>query len=439
MEPHDLESFAIDHSKSITAGGGTPDGQSNRPATLELHSGAVPDGLTDHEQWVCWRCEWDADRDGCRKVPIDADTGHNAKPNDSRTWTDFESSLAYHDRDATDTDGVGFVVDDGDKFVGIDLDDCRDPNTGQIDRWALDVIEAVGSYTEVSPSGTGVRIFVLAVLPDGGSRGDVDGADGHLEMYDDGRYLTVTGHQIDDSPETVEQSNDAVARVHAEHIAGTDGDDGDGDVERPSTRATDSGSASESEAPGGNGLRDDEVFELATSARNGEKFCRLWDGDTSAYSSPSEATAALLYYLAFWTGGDAEQMDRLFRRSGLMRKKWDDPRGEKTWGRNEIRSAIGSCPNFYLPVPDDLKDELSEPAVSDGGRNETSAPTVKRAYRSVQANGGTATTAEVVDSPLFDRKTTQARESLRWLEDRGFVEWEKKGRESIWAIRDTGS
>src|SRR5207302_522329 len=70
------------------------------------------------------------------------------------------------------------------------------------------------------------------------------------------------------------------------------------------------------------GLTDDEILCRARTAANGDKFRRLWGGDTGGYVSPSEADLSLCSLLAFWTGPDAERIDRLFRKSGLMREKW---------------------------------------------------------------------------------------------------------------------
>ena len=82
--------------------------------------------------------------------------------------------------------------------------------------------------------------------------------------------------------------------------------------------------------PGTSYLSDDSVIVKASEAKNGEKFRRLWSGDITGYPSHSEADAALTSMLAFWCGGDAGQIDRLFRQSGLMREKWDELRGADT-------------------------------------------------------------------------------------------------------------
>lgn len=321
-----------------------------RPGPLPLDPESVPDVITTYSQWVAWRYKFDTDRDEWTKVPIDTTTGRFAKSTDPNTWTSFGDAVAYHERTETDTDGVGFVVSDDDLLVGIDLDDVRDPNTGDLEAWAVELFEDVSTYTEVSPSGTGLRLFGFGFIPDGGTRADVNGADGHLEMYEIGRYLTVTGHKIDGAPEDVRQVNDAIADAHAEYIA-----DDEPDSERP--KAADDGDVqadSSGTNPGGDGretgsFTDDELLERAKNAENGNKFGRLWLGNTEGYPSHSEADLALCGLLAFWTGGDRARMDRLFRQSGLFRDKWDDDRGARTYGERTIAKALEGRTDFYDP------------------------------------------------------------------------------------------
>src|SRR5262249_30403713 len=103
-------------------------------------------------------------------------------------------------------------------------------------------------------------------------------------------------------------------------------------------------------------LDDDEVLMLALAAQNGNDVQKLWDGDTSANSGDaSAADLALCGYLAFWTGKNAEQMDRLFRRSKLMRDKWDENRGGQTYGERTVTKAIDGCTAIYT------HDELAGP------------------------------------------------------------------------------
>ena len=96
-------------------------------------------------------------------------------------------------------------------------------------------------------------------------------------------------------------------------------------------------------------LSDRELIDRGHQARNGAKFARLWQGNATGYPSPSEATAALLEMLVFWCGDDPARVGRLFRQSGLMRKKWNRDQSGSTWGAIEIQKAIGRATEFYTP------------------------------------------------------------------------------------------
>lgn len=316
---------------------------SDRPEALTFKPGAVPDKLRDRDNWVAWRHEWKSGREGWTKIPIDATTGDFGSPTDPRTWSSFERALDYHDDPATDTDGVGFVVSDSGAVCGIDLDDCRDPATGDIDPWARDLLEAVPTYAEVSPSGTGLRAFGLGFVPDGGNRGDIDGAEGHLEIYDTGRYLTVTGHAVEESPATVEQVHTEIDSIHGEHIrddAETAKTDADGGVQADSPGSNPGGNTT-----GSGSLTDETLVERAKNAKNGDDFERLWNGSTAGHPSHSEARLALLNRLAFWTGGDDGRMLELFKKSDLYRGDDDDRKLENY----DIAKARQGTSEFYDP------------------------------------------------------------------------------------------
>ncbi|SEW20437.1 phage/plasmid primase, P4 family [Halobacterium jilantaiense] len=314
-----------------------------RPEPLDVTPSAIPDTLTNQDAWVCWRYEWDADREDWTKLPVDVNTGGIAKSTDGETWTSFEDAVSYHAKQTTDTDGIGFVLHDEATILGLDLDDCRDPETGDREAWADHVLEKVPTYAEVSPSGTGLRLLGLGFVPEGGNRADVEDEPGHIEMYDTGRYLTVTGHRIEDTPADVTQVHQAVKDVHGEYIASdaesAGSEDGPGGV-NPTPKAGKTGSVP---------LSDADLIEKAKNAENGEKFRRLWNGDTAGYPSQSEADQALVNLLAFWTGGDRSRIDSLFRESGLYREKWDADRGDRTYGERTIRTALEGQTEFYDP------------------------------------------------------------------------------------------
>ncbi len=300
---------------------------SGRPDPLQVREDGIPPVLKQQDQWICWRYEWTEDREEWTKIPVDPNTGGRASSTDSATWTSFSDAVKFHERTETDSDGLGFVFAEDDDLVGIDLDDCRDPETGHPEQWAVDIVNTLESFTEVSPSGTGFHVFAAGEIPAGGNRKD------DVEMYDSGRYFTVTGHHVDITPLLVESRQDAIADVHAEYIA-------DDEQERAGPEFTPAAEMDGAE------LSDEERLERARNADNGEKFRQLYDrGDASGYPSHSEARQALANMLAFWTRGDERRMLELFRRSALCRGD-DDLR---TFEHYEIPTALEGRTEFYDP------------------------------------------------------------------------------------------
>lgn len=307
------------------------------PVRVQPDPDDIPADLKKRDQWVCWRVEV---RDGDpTKVPINAETGGRAKASDPEdmntaraTWTSFEAAWAYHTDPETDSAGIGYVFDPDGPFCGVDLDDCRDPDGPTVETWAREILEALETYAEVSPSGTGVHAILRGEVPEGGNR------KGDVELYDSARYFTVTGEHLGLTPLTVEARQAELEAVHAEYIAEDDtGESPDGDV-TPGVDADRPGVG----FPGS----DEELIETARNAGNGGKFDRLWSGDTGGYDSHSEADQALCSILAFYTGRDPDRIDRLFRQSGLVRDKWTD---REDYRERTIGTALDGRTEFYEP------------------------------------------------------------------------------------------
>lgn len=291
----------------------------------------IPDELRERDRWVCWRVK---DRDGKpTKVPVDANTGDFAKSDDEDTWASFEKAREYHENEATDTAGVGFMFSRDGRYAGVDLDDCVEPATGSVDAWARDIVERLDSYTEFSPSGTGLHVIVEGIVPPKGSRS------GNVEMYDERRFFTVTGDVGTGTSKSVEKRDGALKEVHADYVRNDEGDE-------DTTGGTHDGVNG---GPTDVDLEDEELLQKARNAENGDKFDALWNGSTAGYPSQSEADEALCCLLAFWTGGDRQRIDDLFRRSGLMRDKWDEDRGDKTYGERTIDAALSQVDEYYEP------------------------------------------------------------------------------------------
>ena len=287
-------------------------------------------------QWLNWRYE---ERDGkLTKVPICPHTGELAAVDRPETWGTYEEALrAWEERGH---DGLGFVFTEGDPYTGIDFDKCRDSETGEIEEWARELIEHLDSYTELSPSGSGIHVIAKAELPPGGRR------KGRIEMYDSRRFFTMTGRYLPGTPTTIVERQAEVEALHQKLFG----------LARADTNGHGSLGSS-------NNLSNTEILASARQAANGEAFERLWSGDTSDYASGSEADLALCSRLAYWTGGDLGRVDELFRQSGLYRPKWDERHyGDgRTYGQATIKKALEGATEFYTVADDEWEDPVPLP------------------------------------------------------------------------------
>ncbi len=287
----------------------------------------VPQCLRDLAQWVGWKY---VERDGKQtKCPVNAKGGGLADSTDPATWATFDEALAAYRSDSLA--GVGFVFTRGGGFSGVDLDSCLDPETGAPKPWAEEIIRRLNSYTEVSPSGRGVKVFLRASKP--GSRCRKAYEDGEVEVYDAGRFFTVTGRRLGGTSAEVEERQTELQEVYAEVF-------GDEEAPKPAAPPTD-------RVPR---LGDEAILKKAfRSRKSGEKFQTLWNGQWNGYfNSPSEADSSVVFTLAFYTK-DPAQIDRLFRQSRLFRPKWDEYHGEQTYGELTIAKALQKVTGQYRP------------------------------------------------------------------------------------------
>jgi primase-polymerase (primpol)-like protein len=283
----------------------------------------VPAELRKLRQWVGWEYARG------KKRPLDPATGEGASTTDSETWGTFSEADARFER-------VGFVFTEDDPYCGIDLDDCLDPRTGEVCPAAWDVVVALDSYTEVSPSGKGLKVWVRATKP--GCRCSTRDTPwgGKIEVYDRGRFFAVTGKVVRERP--IRDAQGAVDGLY-ERFLGQERRAVVTPLRRPSS--------------GGAALSDDEVRAKARGCRHtGARFAELHDNGSSVVpvGERSEADYYFCSRLAYWTGGDADQMKRLFRLSDLARGKYAEKghHGEDYLDRT-VRRAIRDCKRFYDP------------------------------------------------------------------------------------------
>jgi putative DNA primase/helicase len=283
----------------------------------------IPKELKEEALFCLWKYE---ERDGKKtKVPYKID-GKKARPNLITDFSSFDSVSKLVDKYS----GIGMGVFNG--FSAVDIDHCVED--GVPNEIATDIINTMKSYTELSPSGTGVRIiFKVDDFNFDKNIYYIHNAKIGLEIYVSGvtrKFVTLTGNQINDY---------GIANCHTalEEVLNTY-------MKRPCVVKA------SIESNRVSFLTDEELIEKAYNAKNGLKFQSLMAGEIPEGKSHSDADMALASILAFWSNGDIEQMDRLFRESGLMRDKWDELRGDCTYGEITLTKAIANSTVFYAPV-----------------------------------------------------------------------------------------
>jgi NrS-1 polymerase HBD domain len=268
-----------------------------KPIPLVVLPNNIPADLKALDQWLVWRYFL---KDGdWTKPPLDANKSGNAgSSTDPKTWATVEKALSTYQLGTLD--GIGLALTEKNGIVGFDLDDCRNPETGDIAPWALKIVEQVPTYWEISTSGTGLRGFGYGRKPGGRCR------TGDFEMYSHGRYLCLTGHHLDGTPQTIEAVQASIDLIYAEMFPAQD--------RQPSSNG---------DSPH---TDDTAIVDALRRFKNGAKFCRLFDdGDISIspyHGDHSIADQGLCRLIAFRTQ-DPDQVDRIFRLSALFRQKWE--------------------------------------------------------------------------------------------------------------------
>ena len=298
----------------------------------------IPTEMTILPQWCAYKLEM---VDGRRtKVPYEISTGARASSINPTTWTTFSAAQAAY-QDIGGYDGICFMLSEAAGIVFIDLDHCI-KDDGTIEPWASEIVERFKSYTEKSQSGKGLHILIRGSKP--GNKCRTTKYPHAVEIYNKARQCCTTGNTLD-GYETIESRQDELDKLYVEIF----GQDKPKDAPKPA-------------AP--TGLSDKALIGKAFLARNGDKFKQLWDGSWLGYPSQSEADQALMNMLAYWTGKDPAQMERLFSQSGLgKRDKWTD---RPDYRKETIEKAIADVGDIYEPK-ERPNETLAEPDVSFSG------------------------------------------------------------------------
>ncbi|MDN6182422.1 MAG: phage/plasmid primase, P4 family, partial [Staphylococcus equorum] len=280
--------------------------------------------LKQLKNWCVWKFQ---ERNGKKtKIPFNAETGEFAKSNDKSTWSNYETAV-----NAEGVDGIGFFFEP--PYLGIYIDDIDDDlhryqHGDKLDNIVNEFNEAFKSYTEVSPSGNGLHIIVKGKIP--GSRR----RKGNIEMYDSGRFFTMTGKRIGKYTDVTETSERVFKTIYDKYLP-------DNTVKYPTQNNYQQNIHNLSEI---------DVINEIYKSKQSKLFDDLMRGTYEPYyNSHSEADMALANILAFWCAKDYTQMDSIFRQSNLYRDKWDEKRKNSTYGEQTLFKAINEANNIYTP------------------------------------------------------------------------------------------
>lgn len=243
----------------------------------------IPKELQILDQWCC---------SGPNKIPLNPRTGEAADPTNPETWATFTEACR------AGMQHVGIMLSPLDPYVVIDLDDPNkmahqgQPAIDEAVRLNSEVLRCFPSYSEVSQSGRGVHIIIKGEIPKGYRRDTV-------EVYGAYRYMICTGNILNPYPiiECQFMLDQLISQMKER-----------GHYDLPELVQVDSI------------LTDEQIYNMASTAANAEKFNMLWSGNISGYPSQSEADFALLSMLAFYSC-DNEQVRRLFRYSALGKRE----------------------------------------------------------------------------------------------------------------------
>lgn len=270
-----------------------------------------------------WRYDWSVKNGSWAKVPYQT-TGQHAASDKPETWATFDSVMLTFEQSRSSFDGVGIMFTPESGYVGIDVDECvTDDGEHHLNAFGTKVLERLNTYTELSPSMTGIHCIGKAKRFEGMNR-TFQG--NKIEAYSFGRYFTFTGRSWDENPRPIRDVDADVRAI----IAAIKKD-------VPVNGHTPTISLS--------------LQQRLDMALKDPKTESLFWGNTLEYGGDdSAADMALCAKLAYYAITQTD-LDAMFRQSKLMRPKWDEMRGHDTYGNITAGKAISGCRRFLGSKP----------------------------------------------------------------------------------------
>lgn len=168
--------------------------QNDKPKPLTVKEAGLPRDFFSLPA-VCAKCEPRPNGNGWKKTPYDPRTGTLAKPNDPATWASVAESLAAHK--SGEYDYLWLVLTRGCGIVAIDIDHCRTVSSTRsyTHAWAKQIIADFDSYTEISPSGDGIHIFIRAEWKQERDFRKFFTDGGEIDVFGQG-FISITGRRL---------------------------------------------------------------------------------------------------------------------------------------------------------------------------------------------------------------------------------------------------
>lgn len=255
-----------------------------------------PESLKSLPIWVLWKLEQD-NKGRMTKVPYSPLYSGHASSSNPNTWSSYQQAVQRYRSQSDYYNGLAVCISDKYHLVFIDIDHCIDAD-GVMDSTATDIVSQFGGqYVEVSQSGTGIHILTKGSIPR-----SFKNSKANIEMYASRRFCALTGNALSAGEPTEAQT--ALEYIFEKY---------------KTAEVTQKAIRGESVT-----LQKDDKWIINHASGHG-RFDTLYAGEWNAagYGSQSEADLALLMILSYWTDCNTEQMDRLFRSSGLYRDKWE--------------------------------------------------------------------------------------------------------------------
>lgn len=288
--------------------------------------------IFQEKRWVVWNAEKKGGR--ITKIPYSI-TGKMASSTDEETWTTYEKAKAASEFFS----GIGVVFTPDQTLLGIDIDHVVEDGkvVGEHAKVITKLIKEANSYTEISPSGHGLHIYLHLT-----GRLILE-ANRHapFEAYTSGRYFTFSENSFHAKPKEIRTISPKEA-LSLLNIIGYPWV-----KEETKTPKTEAETASL--------FTDEELLKRMFASRNGKEIKKMYEGDATAKEGDlSRTDAALLSHLAFWSRKDKAQMERIWLASPLGSR-------EKTQQREDYRlrsitAAIKSCDEVYQTNDERIKE-----------------------------------------------------------------------------------